>query len=323
MRLNTYIDANSVPKRRRAGSLPVTINCAISGGETHYLYASPLRHFYNLGAEMLRPGDNVTPSTNSKRSLHPVESNSRPCALHMYSHPGTRVTAGRWKSLPRVVARKKHKLTFMKRFPNFCATLLVNGMELGYMKLAPFGILYLLLATPLSLSAQPIRFVRESLVFALAADSFAFSGIYYFDNPGPAPVEQSIYYPFVISGSVPDSTNVIEVHSARKIPVATGQSGVSFVASMQPFSTQAYRISFVQRAPKRSFEYILKTTAAWGQPLDRMTITIQVPVDIVVKRVSLKSDSRLSTRGVMSYIIERDHFLPAENLIVRWERKIP
>lgn len=171
--------------------------------------------------------------------------------------------------------------------------------------------------------AQPIRFVRESLLFTLAADSFSFSGTYYFDNPGPAAVEQSIYYPFVISGTGPDATDILEVHTGKTIPVTDAQSGISFAPTLQPFSTQAYRISFVQRAPRRSLEYVLKTTAAWGEPLDRMTITIQAPADILVRDVSPRPDSIRWTSGMGRYTIERRHFMPDQNLTIRWERKTP
>jgi hypothetical protein len=184
------------------------------------------------------------------------------------------------------------------------------------------GTLVALLSLPAAL-AQPIRFVRESLLFTLAADSFSFSGTYYFDNPGTATVKQSVYYPFVISGSNPDATNITEVHTGNRIPVTTVESGVFFAPTLQPHSTQAYRISYAQCAPHRSLEYVLRTTAAWGEPIDRMTITIQAPADILVRDVSPRPDSMRWTSGTRRYTIERRHFMPGENLIVRWERKTP
>lgn len=171
--------------------------------------------------------------------------------------------------------------------------------------------------------AQPIRFVRESLQFSLAVDSFSFSGVYYFDNPGPTPVDRSILYPFVLSGSPPDSTSIVEVQSGKVIPVTAARSGVLFAAAIPPFSTKAYRIAFAQRAPNRSLEYILKTTAWWGQPLDRASLTIEMPENIAIKQISLKPDSVHSAGARTRYAIEREHFLPKENLIVRWERKKP
>jgi hypothetical protein len=170
---------------------------------------------------------------------------------------------------------------------------------------------------------QPISFVRESLRFTLAGDFFTFAGIYYFDNPGPAPVEQSIYYPYVLSGSLPDSASIIEVRSGKTVPMVPGRSGMSFVVAMLAQSTQSYRIFFVQRARNQSLEYILKTTATWGQSLDRATFTILVPADIVLRSISLKPNTIASTEGVTTYIIEREHFMPDENLILRWGRKRP
>jgi hypothetical protein len=178
----------------------------------------------------------------------------------------------------------------------------------------------LLLGPPLTWG-QPISFVRESLRFSLAGDFFTFAGVYYFDNPGPAPAQKSVYYPYVLSGSIPDSINILEVRSGKAVPVVPGRSGVTFVATLLPQSTQSYRFSFVQRARNQSLEYILMTTAAWGQPLDRVTFTIQVPADIVLKSMSLKPDTVSSTEGETTYIIEREHFMPDENLILRWGRK--
>jgi hypothetical protein len=180
----------------------------------------------------------------------------------------------------------------------------------------------LLMGPPL-MWAQPISFVRESLRFTLAGDCFTFSGTYYFDNPGLEPVERSIYYPFVLSGSTPDSMNIIEVRSGKAVTAVPGRSGVTFVATILPRSTRSYRISFVQRARKQSLEYILTTTAAWERPLDRATFIVRVPANIVLKSLSLKPSTISSVEGVTTYIIEREHFMPGENLILRWGRKRP
>jgi len=180
----------------------------------------------------------------------------------------------------------------------------------------------LLVASPL-LWAQPIGFVRESLQLKLADDSFAFSGIYYFDNPGQAPVEKLVYFPYVLSGDLPDSTKIIEVRSGRTVPNVPGESGFSFMATVRPQSTQSYRVSFIQRARTQSLEYIFKTTSAWGRPLDRATITIRVPMKIALKSLSIKPDSVSSAAGATTYMIDRKQFMPDRNLILKWRRERP
>jgi hypothetical protein len=181
----------------------------------------------------------------------------------------------------------------------------------------------LILLFPPCMRAQPISFVREMLRFSLADSTFAFSGIYVFDNPGSAPVEMPVYYPYVMSESLPDSTTIIDEKIGKNVPILHGQSGFSFVVTLPAQSTQPYRISFVQRARRQSLEYILKTTAAWGHPLDRATFTLRVPAEIILKFISMKPDTISCSGGVTTYGIEREHFMPGENLILRWGRRSP
>lgn len=185
------------------------------------------------------------------------------------------------------------------------------------------AVAYLLLLLPSLLPGQTLRFNREWLQFTLAADSFSFSGVYYFDNPGPAPARSTIFYPFVISGSIPDSTSVVDVRGGKPIPVAEDSTGVTFVSEVPRYSTRPYRVSFSQHAPHRTLEYVLLTTAAWGRPLDRMTIKVLVPPDIIVKKILPQPDSVIRSLAGVTYSIDRKSFMPVRNLLVRWERKKP
>jgi hypothetical protein len=177
------------------------------------------------------------------------------------------------------------------------------------------------LVFPASLEAQPIRFSKESLLITLADDAFSFSGLYFFDNPGPAMVRRALFYPLVRSGSLPDSVNIVTSSGGHTVPFAAESSGISFTVEVPACSTEAYRITFHQRAPGGSLEYLLTTTAEWGRPLERMTITIRAPESVSVKRVSMKPDFVRTGRIGSTMTIDRQHFMPDRNLVVEWERR--
>jgi hypothetical protein len=177
------------------------------------------------------------------------------------------------------------------------------------------------LMVPASMEAQPIRFSKESLLITLADNSFSFSGLYFFDNPGPAVVRRALFYPLIKSGSPPDSVSVVMVSGGPSVPFAAEPSGISFIVEVPPCSTKAYRIGFHQRALSGSLEYILTTTAEWGRPLDRMTINIWVPESISVKRVSMKPNIVRKARIGSTMTIDRQHFMPDRNLVIEWERR--
>jgi hypothetical protein len=198
-----------------------------------------------------------------------------------------------------------------------------NLFKASYSHTLKLSVLCGLLCIPSLLECQPIRFVRESLQLTLAADSFSFSGTYYFDNPGPVATEQSIYYPFVLSGSIPETTNIVEARTGKNIPACAGPSGVTFRIAIPPSVTQAYHISFVQTAREGQLEYILRSTKGWGQALERMTISIRVPSHLTLMRLSLKPDDVRSDGGITTYTVERENVMPEENLIVKWKRKTP
>jgi len=183
------------------------------------------------------------------------------------------------------------------------------------------SVLLLMLFSASSLLSQPVRFPRETLRFSLHDRAFDFSGLYFFDNPGAEEIRRAVFYPFVRSGSFPDSVEIVEISEGKDIPCRMGKSGVTFGIDIPPYTTQSYRISFHQGARGRSLEYILTTTASWGRPLDRMTVEIEVPALLKLRRILPEPQHAVEKRGETTYTIEHLHFMPDRNLVVEWERK--
>ena len=182
-----------------------------------------------------------------------------------------------------------------------------------------------LLAAEGALEAQPLHFAGERVVITVAGDRCSVTGEYHFRNPGPVPVQAALLYPFPVTPlqPMPDSILVEDVLGRSAIVPTAMDSAVAFPVRIPPSSTRIYRVSFLQRTPARRFEYILTTTRRWPWPVAHAEFSIVLPGDLTMRSCSLVPDTVIERSWGRTYRIERDQFVPEENLILRWERSSP
>ena len=184
---------------------------------------------------------------------------------------------------------------------------------------------WLVLCLPAStagLQAQPLHFAAERVVVTAAGQQCSVTGEYHMRNPGPAPVQVALVYPFPVSADqpLPDSVLVEDVLGRTPITHTVMDSAILFPVRIPPSSTRIYRVSYRQRTPRMRFEYILTTTRRWPLPVGDARFTIVIPDDLRLRSCVPQPDSVTVGSGRRVYHIERRQFVSDQNLVVRWER---
>ena len=183
--------------------------------------------------------------------------------------------------------------------------------------------LSLLLPSFTVVDAQQLTFARESIAIDVQTEMYTLSGLYTFENPGPAPVHALLFYPFAGPIDAIDSLVVRDETDSADVPYEKGPTGISFAVDVPPLNTSVYRVAFRCKAPDRRCEYILTSTAFWRRPLDHTEITVSVPDTLRAVSWSYRPDG--SEQGIHRriYRLDRSHFSPDRNFILRWERSSP
>jgi hypothetical protein len=186
----------------------------------------------------------------------------------------------------------------------------------------PFLFLAFRLVHPGSAAAQPLDFFQERIEVAVQGDFCVLKGIYYFKNVGSVPLEQSLYYPFIVNDSLPfpDSIVVQEMGGNRSVEYASSEKGVTFVIHIPPRAVGIYQVSYRQMTRFNFMEYILTTTADWNKPLDVAEYRVSIPQRYQMTQLSLSGAKREKRTGESIYYLRKEHYMPHANLVVRWQR---
>jgi hypothetical protein len=173
------------------------------------------------------------------------------------------------------------------------------------------------------LTAQPLRFTRETIQVTVADRFCILDGSYQFENRGPESMQQVMFYPFSEPSEAVDSIRVTDVSRQTELPIVQRPAGVAFGIEIPPYSTRVYSVRYRQSTPGRRFEYILTTTHRWKHPIERAVFRVLLPDTLAVTGISFQPDSTKSVEGAALLVVERREFLPDRNLIMQWKRRSP
>jgi hypothetical protein len=162
-------------------------------------------------------------------------------------------------------------------------------------------------------AGPPIRFAEETIRLSVDPPYLHVDAEYVFENRSSTDRGTSMFYPFPIDDDhpYPDS---IEVEGARHRP---HRSGVIWVVRVPAQSTASVTVRYRQEARTAEARYILRSTHAWGEPLDRGTYEVSWPSGLRGVRVSYPG-SRTEDGGRVHLRFERKKFMPDRDLIVKW-----
>ena len=147
-------------------------------------------------------------------------------------------------------------------------------------------------------------------------------GAYWF-KARVVPAKISILYPFP-KGCYPDSITVEQQYPSRcfspvKFSLAKDSSGVFFDIVITDTVLAQCRVWYRQVLKQKEFQYILKSTRSWDNPLDSAAFTIEIPKTYNKQTISYQPDSIEIIGNFIVYFFKRTAFWPAEDLLIYWE----
>lgn len=118
-------------------------------------------------------------------------------------------------------------------------------------------------------TGQPLRFCQEKIEMKVRGEFCVLTGTYYFRNGSAVGIDQSLYYPFIVTDALPmpDSVAVKDVNDNRPLAYTPAENGICFQIHIPPRGVSIYQVSYRQQTRFNFMEYILTTTAAWNRPL--------------------------------------------------------
>lgn len=145
---------------------------------------------------------------------------------------------------------------------------------------------------------------------------FYVSGIYHFKNDkGNA---GTLFYPFPtdsIYGKV-DSIYIFNLKKNEVIkPLDIKRSHFAFHVEFRDDPEVAIQISYRQKLLESRAEYILKTTASWGKPLEQAHYQLIVPAELKVLKFSIPPMDTTITSGEIIYYWQKYNYMPSDNMI--------
>jgi hypothetical protein len=165
-------------------------------------------------------------------------------------------------------------------------------------------------------------FKCERIKITIDSRQAAVDGTYWF-KARVVPAKISILYPFP-KGCYPDSITVEQQHPSGcftpvKFSAAKDSSGVFFDIVISDTALAQCRVWYRQPLKSKEFQYILKSTRSWDNPLDSASFIIEIPKMFNKQTVSYQPDSIDIIGDFIVYSFKRTAFWPAEDLLIYWE----
>jgi hypothetical protein len=172
--------------------------------------------------------------------------------------------------------------------------------------------------------SQGIQFYREKLDFEITDSIFTVDGTYFCRNTTPDTIKQYMLYPF------PENEELGEVFSVdgkatypdKNLEVIKGfnQKAAHFRLIIYPYDTAVTRIVYRQNITNKKAEYILTSTKAWNQPLEKADFTLKIPTDCKIDSLSYDADSLYFSEENLLYKWYFKNLMPDRNFFVSFSK---
>ncbi len=163
------------------------------------------------------------------------------------------------------------------------------------------------------LYAEGLQFRGETIDLNLSAGRLTVDGVYHIKNRTAASVATHMAYPFPSDPrySYPDT---IEVTGAELVQRGKEHA---VVLRLKPHEERTFKVHYEQNFTGCSAAYILRTTQAWGEPLEYGKYSITWPATWKDARPSYRGETS-TVDGNTTLHFERTDFLPARDLELSW-----
>lgn len=174
-------------------------------------------------------------------------------------------------------------------------------------------------------SSLPLSFTAEHVVLRIVPDSLQVDAVYVFVcRPDAAAEQTNLLYPYPQDPLLGGARTVqlacrLGDHAWRDLPwreLASGH-GARWKLPIAAGDTLRVRTTYRQALRTAYARYIVTTTAAWGQPLQRARFEIHLPPGAVPEEFSFPFEPCAEDEG-SGWCYEEMDFLPDRDVIVRW-----
>lgn len=176
-----------------------------------------------------------------------------------------------------------------------------------------------------SATNKALEFFKEEISMIVNEGEFTISGTYYFRNntngDRPMPVifpfhiDDFTHYPreirvFITKGSEPVTVINFEENKDR--------GSIRMQIPMKAHETTVWHIQYTQKIDKPMATYILKSTQAWGQPLEEALYRIDIPDNIDIDYIWADVDSVTEQDHREILWIHKTEYMPFKDMVIRW-----
>jgi hypothetical protein len=174
---------------------------------------------------------------------------------------------------------------------------------------------------------KPLEFFKEEISMTVNKGEFTISGTYYFRNNTDSDRPMPVVFPFYIDDSThyPDEISAYvnngEGKKALDFQENRERGSIRMAIPMRPGETTIWQLDYSQRIDKPQATYILKSTQAWGKPLEEALYRIDIPDDIDIDHIWADVDS-VTTKGNREVLwIHKTDYMPFSDMTIRWKNK--
>ena len=156
---------------------------------------------------------------------------------------------------------------------------------------------------------EKISFFEEHIDFELDSIYFSINGIYSFYNSSDKEVYQRIIFPFAVETDQIDSISVINLNDLSQVQFQHLKKAIVFNINMLPHDTLDVNIFYRQKTTEKNI-YIITSTQAWKQPLEKAVYTLTTSLPVNEEKFSYSFDSKEIVNGRILYRWEKINFMP-------------
>ena len=160
----------------------------------------------------------------------------------------------------------------------------------------------------------PLQFAEEIIRMRVDPPDIHMDTLYIFRNRTPASQNSSIFYPFPVDDDHPYPFD-IEVEGA---PSRQVERGLIWNLATGPHEEISVGVKYSQHCPANSGRYILTSTAAWDEPLEKAAFEVRWPAALANVHISY-AGTLTEEKGEKTLRFEKEDFLPDRDLVVEWK----
>jgi hypothetical protein len=172
-----------------------------------------------------------------------------------------------------------------------------------------------------------VEFYKESITMTVDEGEFTISGTYYFRNNTDSDRPMPIVFPFYIDDSThyPHEISASIIEEGKEKPLEFQENrergNIRMAIPMMPKGTTVWQLEYSQKIDKPQATYILKSTQAWGKPLEEALYKIDIPDDIDVDYIWADVDS-VTDKGNREILwIHKTEYMPFGDMTIKWKKR--